>query len=98
MSNDDEDLIVSPEDPVFKSTGLQCYRDQHRPCSAECMAFLTDTPADKEYLGQQWAHCLELVTGHRKAKHLVIIADLLKKQNDLRLRAAPQDPFAVSKP
>jgi hypothetical protein len=96
--SNDESPIVSPEDPVFKGTNLMCFKDQHRPCSAECMAFLTTPPPDREYIGQQWAHCLELVTGHRKAKHLVIIADLLKKQNDLRLRGIPQDPFAAVKP
>jgi hypothetical protein len=59
--------------------GLMCFKDQNRECGAACMAFLTYPPADKDFVGQQWAHCMELVALHRSSKHMVIIAGTLTK-------------------
>ena len=55
-------------------TGLFCFMNADRVCSADCMAFLHPPPAEPDYAGQQWASCLLLVNVHRGGKHLVILA------------------------
>ena len=66
---------------MAEGEGLFCYRDQMRLCNAGCMAFLPKAPAGTDYIGEQWAHCMELVNGHRTGKHLTIIANELSKHN-----------------
>jgi len=58
---------------------LYCYKDNSRVCGPDCMAYLTNPPMDKEYMGQPWSQCLLLVNAQRTGKHLVIIAAALSK-------------------
>lgn len=58
---------------------LICYRDAHRVCGPDCMAFITP-PQGPDYIGQQWARCMLLVNTHRTGKHLVILADAVSQQ------------------
>jgi hypothetical protein len=58
---------------------LLCYRDSARVCGPDCMAYITP-PNGPDYQGQQWAHCLMLVTAHRTGKHLVLLADAVGQQ------------------
>ena len=64
-------------------SGLFCFKDQQRACTAECMAYV-NPPGGEDYKDQQWAHCLELVNLHRVGKHISLIAvyacDMLKIQ------------------
>lgn len=71
------------------STGLFCYKDQHRPCGPECMAFLPQVPEGATYVGVQWAHCHLLVNAERVGKHVIIIVDLLKQARAANLRSQP---------
>lgn len=71
-----------------EGTGLFCYRDQIRLCNASCMAFLPKVPEGKDYIGEQWAHCLELVSKHRTGKHLAILASVASEDVVTRRRAA----------
>ena len=61
-----------------EKSGLFCWRDKDRPCTAECMAF-TPPPQAKDYKDQQWASCSLLVNGHRTGKHLVILSEVVSK-------------------
>ena len=61
---------------------LFCYRDMSRQCTAECVAYLVFPPQDKEYVGQPWARCLDLLSKHRLAKHVTILASLLSPVPD----------------
>lgn len=51
-----------------------CFLDQHRVCSADCMAFLAVVPSGDAYIGEMWAHCHLLVQAERTGRHLPIIA------------------------
>jgi len=86
---------------IRKETGLYCFKDADRPCSAACMAFILP-PDGPDYKDQQWANCMELVSMHRSGKHLVVIAsqlgELLKKQKTAdadRARSNQQPPPPV---
>jgi len=81
------DVLDRPSDE--EASGLFCFIDASRLCSAECMAFVGVRPEGKDYEGQQWAKCTLLVNLHRAGKHLVVIAgmgDSLLKH--LRVRQA----------
>lgn len=52
-----------PRDQV-PGSGLFCFKDQQRACTAECMAYVMP-PDHPDYKNQQWAHCLELINLHR---------------------------------
>jgi hypothetical protein len=54
-------------------SGLFCFKDQARACTAECMAYV-NPPAGEDYKDQQWAHCLELINLHRLGKHVSLLA------------------------
>jgi len=69
---------VNPE-PSESKPSLACYRDQPRVCGPDCMAHLPQVPDGPAYQGENWAHCLLLVNSERVGKHLIILADLLKK-------------------
>jgi hypothetical protein len=78
--------------------GLMCFLDQTRECGAGCMAYLTTPPEGTDYLGQ-WSNCMLLVSAHRGAKHLTILAQVtdgfLQKQ---RAQAADQARHAQTPP
>lgn len=59
--------------PDDGKTGLICFLNMTRPCSAECMAYVA-TPEGPDYKDQQWANCMLLVNAHRTGKHLVVLA------------------------
>lgn len=59
--------------------GPGCYKDQFRICGPDCMAFLPQVPGGAMYVGEQWAHCLLLVSHERSSRHLVVLADTLTK-------------------
>ena len=59
--------------------GPACYRDQFRICGPDCMAYLPQVPDGSVYVGEQWAHCLLLVSHERSGRHLVVLADTLTK-------------------
>lgn len=59
-----------------RRNGLVCFLDQNRPCGSDCMAFLVDRPEGNDYRAQQWANCMLLVSTHRSAKHLTILAQV----------------------
>ena len=65
-------MPLVPKEAV-PGSGLYCFRDQQRACTAECMAYV-NPPEGDEYKGQQWAHCLELISLHRSGKHLALLA------------------------
>lgn len=71
-----------------EGTGLFCFRNDMRPCGPSCMAYTTTAPKGPDYLGVQWAHCMELVNMHRTGKHLAIIAELVSVEQLTRKRAA----------
>jgi len=56
-----------------EGSGLYCFLDHARQCTAECMAFISP-PDGPDYIDQQWARCLLLVNAHRGGKHLVVLA------------------------
>lgn len=56
-------------------TGLYCFLDDARPCSAECMAY-DAAPEGADYRDKQWANCMLLVNAHRGGKHLIVLASL----------------------
>jgi hypothetical protein len=78
--------------------GLLCFKDKERECGPDCMAF-GEPPPQPDYLGKQWANCMELVSLHRSGKHLVVLAqavhDLTQRQ---RAQAADQARFAQQPP
>ena len=67
--------------PQDGDSGPACYQDQYRVCGPDCMAYLAQVPAGTTYTGEQWAHCLVLVTQERSARHLVVIADVLGRHS-----------------
>lgn len=75
----DEDELPIETNPVPPGDQLMCYRAFERVCGPDCMAFLVSPP--KDYVGQPWARCLEMVNSHRQAKHINIIAIELIKLN-----------------
>lgn len=84
------------KDDDSAKNGLVCFRDQHRPCSAACMAYDPNPPEGPDYQDKQWANCRLLVDSHRTAKHLVILAQgvsasLTHQKNEAadRLRSTP---------
>lgn len=58
---------------------LFCFQDHCRPCTAECVAFESTPPEDKDYKNKPWAHCMILVNAHRTGKHLVTLSSGLSK-------------------
>lgn len=62
---------------VKEESGLYCFIDSARPCSADCMAFLTTLPEAKEFQGNQWAQCHLLVNIHRMGKYSSVTASEL---------------------
>ncbi len=64
-----------------KEGGLSCFISQDRLCGPDCMAFLPQVPEGKDFVGEQWAHCMLLANVHRSAKHLVIIASEMSSAN-----------------
>jgi len=72
-----------------KEGGLSCFISQDRVCGPDCMAFLPQVPEGKDFLGEQWAHCMLLVNAHRTGKHLVIIASEQSKTNAEARRSKP---------
>ncbi len=72
-----------PADPSIRDDqGPYCYRDSMRPCNAGCMAYNAETLTDKDYVGKPWSKCIELVNGHRAAKHLVILTDIIRRNTN----------------
>jgi hypothetical protein len=57
-------------------SGLLCFLDRDRVCGPDCMAYLSDPPAQPDYRGNQWASCMLLVNVHRGGKHLTILAQV----------------------
>lgn len=74
-----------------EKNGLYCFLDMSRPCGPDCMSYLSERPEGTDYQGNQWSQCLLLVSAHRGAKHLTILASvtdgLLKKT---RMQTADQ--------
>lgn len=70
--------VTVPDEPKAKGS-LACFQDQGRICGSDCMAYLPQPPAGTAYQGENWAHCLLLVNAERAGKHVIIIADLLKR-------------------
>lgn len=64
-----------------------CFKDASRLCNAACMAYLTTVPKGPDYIGEQWAHCLELVSLHRSGKHLALIASSVSTEQAASRRA-----------
>jgi hypothetical protein len=64
----DENAAEEKGDEVF------CFFDHCRPCTAECVAYESVVPDDKDYKNKPWAHCMVLVNVHRTGKHLVTLA------------------------
>lgn len=67
---------------------LGCFYDQSRVCGPDCMAYLAQVPEGKAYLGENWAHCKQLVTADQVGRHVIIIADLLQR---VRVAQATQE-------
>lgn len=63
------DMMDKPQE-----SGLYCFLDQARPCSGECMSYLSTQPEGADYENQQWAKCMLLVNIHKGGKHLVALA------------------------
>jgi hypothetical protein len=61
--------------PRSEPTGLYCFLNDARPCSAECMAY-DAAPVGDDYKDKQWANCMLLVNAHRGGKHLIVLASL----------------------
>jgi len=88
-------------------TGLECWLNMERPCSAECMSYLdsASVPEGEDYkrpdgVPMQWAHCMVLVNLHRVAKHSVHLASsvgglvrLKKQEAGDRARMPPLEPM-----
>jgi len=53
------------------------------------MAFLAQSPVGATYVGQQWAHCLLLVSAEKTSRHLTIIAGETSKAAAAEQRKAP---------
>jgi len=86
-------------DDDHEKNGLCCFLDGARQCGPDCMAFTTLRPEGQDYVGHQWANCLLLVSAHRGAKHLTILAQvtdgLLRKT---RVQAADEARVAQAPP
>jgi hypothetical protein len=91
MSSDE----VFLNDPDKKQTnGLYCFLDCDRECGADCMAYASP-PQGNDYNGRQWAQCKLVVAAHQTAKHLTVLAQIVKDDSDDRKRTgqpAPQAP------
>lgn len=72
------------------ASGLECFLDPVRPCTAQCMAYQTFPPQGDEFTGQQFARCMLLTNVHRVGKHAVIIAKALVKLSTPSM--APPNP------
>jgi len=70
------------------ASGLACFIAQDRVCGPDCMAFLPQAPTGATYLGQQWAHCLVLVSVEKGARHLTILAGEATKASAVSVRTA----------
>ena len=66
-------MAPMPPKGEVPGSGLYCFKDQQRLCTAECMAYVNPPPGD-DYKDQQWAHCLELINLHRAVKHVALLA------------------------
>ena len=66
---------MSPAVPKAElpGSGLYCFKDNTRLCTAECMAYV-NPPAHDDFKDAQWPHCIELINLHRIGKHVAIIA------------------------
>ena len=53
--------------------GGACFLNQSRICGADCMAYLTNPPDGKAYVGANWAQCHLLVNMDRTGRHLALI-------------------------
>lgn len=76
-----------PDDAPVDQHGPQgdhlfCHKEGSRVCSADCVAYLVVRPEGKEYQGAPWALCQELVSAHRTAKHLTIIAQHVVRKEE----------------
>ena len=79
--------------------GLMCFQDQTRECGAGCMAYLVEPPEGNDYRGHQWANCMLLVSAHRGAKHLTILAQVTDTfLRTARAQAADQARTAQAPP
>jgi hypothetical protein len=70
-----------PAEPAYhpntkEDSGLYCFLNPVRPCTAECMAYDTP-PQTADYQDKQFAHCMLLVNAHRAGKHLVVLAQVV---------------------
>jgi len=98
--DNEEERAYHPDIKEPPKNGLYCFKDQHRPCGADCMAFQTEKPEGPDYRGQ-WANCVILTSEHKAAKHLTIIAkgvDALLKQGQDRARTSQVPPSVVMPP
>jgi hypothetical protein len=68
-----EEVAFHPSEKDLSKNELYCHRDSVRQCGPDCMAFLSEVPDGKDYAGQPWARCIELVSAHKSAKHLTIL-------------------------
>jgi hypothetical protein len=72
---------------------LSCYGDQSRICGPDCMSYLAQVPSGANYQGENWAHCLVLVNVERMGKHIVIMADLIKRNRAEGIRNQSPPPL-----
>lgn len=70
--------VYHPNETEKVEGQLYCYKDMHRPCTAECVAYLPQPPSGPHYpLDAQWTHCLVLVNQEKQVRHLIVIASEL---------------------
>jgi hypothetical protein len=74
---------------VSPTPQLGCFIAQDRICGPDCMAFLPQAPTGPTYLGEQWPHCMVLVSLEKGARHLTIIAGEALKSAANAIRNAP---------
>lgn len=86
-------FIDKPDEHSLQGNELFCFIDSSRPCTPECVAYLSARPEGKDYEGQGFAMCAILVNAHKIGKHVTALAiqgsDLLKhfrikRQDDAR--------------
>ncbi len=80
---------------------IDCYRDKNRICGPDCVAWVTDPPANKGSLSFTQEHCLLISAAERTARHVTGIAAALhhmhnkaKTDNEDRQRNEAMGPFA----
>lgn len=64
-------VVAGPFPPTM---GPICWRDATRLCSGDCVAYNGILPADPSDMTDEQRRCSVLVSAHRSAKHLVILA------------------------